>query len=575
MAEITSSDFKKLIEAQQATTRQLMSVEERAADDAQKAEQSRIRSEAAKKGHETRLANQQNQAIDIADGAEQEQEESTSFLGSIAKSLGVQGMFAAADAEAQSKEEGREAKDSSFLKRMAGGITDIAKSAGEKVKAGLSGFSKFAFGALAVAALAFLNSPNFEKIKNTIMDLIIPLLADLYDYILKPLADYLGEKILGLLKDLKAYVDGEKGLGAVLMDNIGMVSAIVLALGVKVLGFSGMLTAVKGIGTALLWVGKGGPITLITSTVTKIGAAFTALKATMVTTVWPAVTAGLAGMKAFFVTTLVPFFAAAAVPIAIIVGVTAAILLAAYSLKQAFDDFMFELEATGSVWEATKTAFVSFFANFMGFIPNLIKDAVSWIVGKFGDLFGIDTTAVTKALDKFDFVDFIKDIFNTIGDTLAGIWDGLLNAIQDILRSPKLKFLGGGFAADALFGTEEEQAEKKKRKEEEQRQFEENRKALREKKILEEEIRQRNELLQKEKAEAEKKAKEAAMVVTKTAPVATKLDTRDYDPRRGMGAPIVNAPISNRSTNTSNHVSTSSTSLINQDRVFDKLSLVR
>ena len=47
MAEITSSDFKKLIEAQQATTRQLMSVEERAADDAQKAEQSRIRSEAA------------------------------------------------------------------------------------------------------------------------------------------------------------------------------------------------------------------------------------------------------------------------------------------------------------------------------------------------------------------------------------------------------------------------------------------------------------------------------------------------------------------------------------------------
>ena len=38
MAEVTSSDFKKLIETQQETTRQLMSVEERAADDAKKAE---------------------------------------------------------------------------------------------------------------------------------------------------------------------------------------------------------------------------------------------------------------------------------------------------------------------------------------------------------------------------------------------------------------------------------------------------------------------------------------------------------------------------------------------------------
>ena len=64
MAEITSSDFAKLVEAQKETTRQLMTAEERAADDAKKAEQFRVRSEAAKKGHETRLANQeQNTAI--------------------------------------------------------------------------------------------------------------------------------------------------------------------------------------------------------------------------------------------------------------------------------------------------------------------------------------------------------------------------------------------------------------------------------------------------------------------------------------------------------------------------------
>ena len=68
---------------------------------------------------------------------------------------------------------------------------------------------------------------------------------------------------------------------------------------------------------------------------------------------------------------------------------------------------------------------------------------------------------------------------------------------------------------------------------------------------------------------------EEAMMVTKTAPAAARLDTKvGAFGNLGMGAPIVNAPVSNRSTNTSNHISSSSTSLINQDRIFDKLSFV-
>ena len=54
MAEVTSSDFKKLIEAQQETTRQLMSVEERAADDAKKAVINENRVEGGRKAWETR-----------------------------------------------------------------------------------------------------------------------------------------------------------------------------------------------------------------------------------------------------------------------------------------------------------------------------------------------------------------------------------------------------------------------------------------------------------------------------------------------------------------------------------------
>ena len=50
------------------------------------------------------------------------------------------------------------------LIKIKDGIMGIAQSAKEKIKSGLSGFKKFAFGALAIAALAFLNNPKFNEI---------------------------------------------------------------------------------------------------------------------------------------------------------------------------------------------------------------------------------------------------------------------------------------------------------------------------------------------------------------------------------------------------------------------------
>ena len=182
MAEVTSSDFKKLIEAQQETTRQMMSVEDRAADDAKKAEQTRIRSAAAIKGHETRLANQsQNTEIEAtqesqetAEDSQESEEKSVGFLGKIANFMGLEKLRGSAEAEDSDKEESRSKKMLGYLKNTAGFLSGIAKQGMEKVKSGLSGFKKFAFGALAIAALAFLNSPKFEEIKNTILDVIIP-----------------------------------------------------------------------------------------------------------------------------------------------------------------------------------------------------------------------------------------------------------------------------------------------------------------------------------------------------------------------------------------------------------------
>ena len=152
MAEVTSSDFKKLIEAQKETTRQMMSAEDRAAEDARRAEQSRLRSEAALKGHQTKIANQSDtNAEEIANDSQQQAKQ-------------IESQSASADAESESEQFNRDKQVLGFLKQTAGFLGGIAKQGREKVKSGLSGFKKFAFGALAIAALAFLNSSYFEKL---------------------------------------------------------------------------------------------------------------------------------------------------------------------------------------------------------------------------------------------------------------------------------------------------------------------------------------------------------------------------------------------------------------------------
>jgi len=138
-----------------------------------------------------------------------------------------------------------------------------------------------------------------------------------------------------------------------------------------------------------------------------------------------------------------------------------------------------------------------------------------------------------------------------------------MNAIQNILRSPKLKFLGGGIAADFLFGTPEEQAGKKKAKEEEEKQFALNRIALKEQQKLDKEIEEAKKLKQMKEQQVQASS---ALVDPRTL----------AGPMGAAAAPIVvNAPATTNvnAPNTTN-MSSSSTPMINTDRVFDKLSVV-
>ena len=59
------------------------------------------------------------------------------------------------EAEAEAKKKLRDLRSNTFLGKIANGIGGILEGTKEKLKGGLDGFKKFAFGALAIAALAF------------------------------------------------------------------------------------------------------------------------------------------------------------------------------------------------------------------------------------------------------------------------------------------------------------------------------------------------------------------------------------------------------------------------------------
>ena len=468
------------------------------------------------------------------------------------------------ETEDEAKAGAKDSKMLGYLKSIGGFMGEMAKGAAEKVKGGFKSISKFLFGAMLVGVLAFLNSPKFEEIKNTLIDVVVPALAYLYDEVIKPLAIYIGGLLTDLFKDLKSYVDGEKGLGAVIYDNIGIIAGIVTMLAPGLV-FGSLKLAVTGLIKMIALLAKGGIFA-------KIGVAFTAMKTFFVglaakfsfAAIFAKISVAFVAIKTFFVATLMPFLAAAAIPIAIIVGVVAGIVLAIYSLKKGFDDFMFELEATGSIWEATKTGIVTVISNILGLPFDLLKDGVSWIIGKIGSIFGLESfTNASKVLDDFSFVDMMKDMLTFLGDSISGIFDGFMQAVQDFLRSGLLGKFGGSKVADKLFGTKEEQVEKKKAKEEEQKQFELNRKALKEKQKLEKEALE---------AEKLKKAKEQQVQASSAS-----VDPRSLAGPGGAAAPIVvNAPATtNVSAPNTTNMSSASTSMINTDRVFDKLSAVR
>ena len=154
------------------------------------------------------------------------------------------------DAEKSARDKLGENKMLTYMKNTAGFLGGIAKQGMQKVKSGLQGFSKFAFGALAIAALAFLNSPQFDKYYNQIMKVIIPALSKLYHKVILPLAKIIKEKLGPLFGDILLAIDGKKGWTDVIADNLLTIGLIGAALAPSLL-FGTVLTGVKTLGSLI------------------------------------------------------------------------------------------------------------------------------------------------------------------------------------------------------------------------------------------------------------------------------------------------------------------------------------
>jgi hypothetical protein len=152
------------------------------------------------------------------------------------------------------------------------------------------------------------------------------------------------------------------------------------------------------------------------------------------------------------------FFGVGVGPLALAI---AAITLVIAAAKKTFDKVTSVFEDTGSLFEAFKAGVIEFPAQLLGLPLNLIKSAVSWVLG----IFGFDTAA----MDEFDFVDelrkvytkmfesvqmavgWIKDkftaawgkgveIFNGITDSIIGVWTSLKDGVKGAVNYVKELF---------------------------------------------------------------------------------------------------------------------------------------
>ena len=395
----------KLVSAQNETTRtlarSLMSAEERAAADAEASRKNANRVAGGIQAAETRKANADAESLA---SNESQGEESSSLLSKIGKSFTSFFSFSKGSASSDKEKENEKASDlkkgQDLLGKIAGGITGLGKSfiegAKDKAKKGLTGFmsmlKKFAIGGLMTALLLFMNSKYWQDTKKFISDKLMPKLEHFYNAFFGPDG--------GFASGFDALFGDVGGLGGILLGLTGVVT-IITALKI--------FKTLKNLRLAYIALKAATIKNILTPLQNSVKAA-----AGKVWTFMKLIPPALIALKLFFLSTFLPAVTAFMVPLLPIIAIAAAIGVALFALKSAFDDFMCTLDETGSIGEALKVGAAKFMATLIAWPAALVLKLVGWVAG----LFGFDDFK-----SKVDAIDPIQFISDTISDMISGIVD--------------------------------------------------------------------------------------------------------------------------------------------------------
>jgi len=451
MAEPTEKQFSDLIAAQKETTRQLMSVEESAAADAAVNEKNQNRIAGGIQAAETRAANR-------AEGSADDDDKSQSLLGKIAG--GITDIFSSSKGSATSEKEKKNeelassTKERNLLGKIAGGITGMREDAKDKMKAAGAAAGKgimailkatLVAGAL-LAVVAFLDSEYWVKTKKFILDKVIPILKELFEF----LKDNWGKIIAGILI-VKAVLVGMKVVA--LFKKIKAAYLAVKALTIKSF-LDPLKDMLKGAWTKILatWgLIKKGFLALKAATIANVLEPLQLAVKNAAAGVWAKlklIPPALVALKVFFLSTFLPAVTAFMVPLLPIIAIVAAISLVLWSLFGAFSDAQDTFEETGSITEALKVGISKFIGTLLGFIPDLVLKLVGWVAGLFGfDDFKKKVQAVNVSewiADTVywllqDVIGWFKLLFSDPMAALKSLWTGILGgfkSLTDILFWP-------------------------------------------------------------------------------------------------------------------------------------------
>ena len=335
-------------------------------------------------------------------------------------------------AEEDAKKNIRELRSQTFLGKIANGIGDLRDKAKEKVKSiAKGGLMAFAFGAFAVAALAFLNSPFFDKTVDYITKTLLPKLKTFYDAFFGPKG--------GFVEGFKTLFGDVGGLGGVVL-GLGTVTALLAAN--KIAKFFGPLKA--GVGKLLSGIGglakripglpggggagAGGPMGAVSKTAGGIGAKIKAAGK------------GLGGFISGLLKGIASGLAAFANPL--VVGGLLAVTAAIVGLSAAIRIMTPAFEPIGKMFESFGKTIKSVFEGLGSTIESIgegikkvitgIADGVGNVVDKITKMQTAGTEATTKQ---------IKELSKIPADALHAAAGGI-----DAMKAALAGFGGGTFS---------------------------------------------------------------------------------------------------------------------------------